>query len=110
MLSATLAYTASHPPSPVQDVAVGTVLSELGGSKAACVGLSQVGYTPSASFYTVNRACVSSLQAITSIADRIALGRVVKNARDCIMLMGIPIEKAESYAVSGADQDTYQSI
>ena len=38
---------------------------------AAC----HVGYPVSASIYTTSRACASSLQAITSIADSIALGR-----------------------------------
>ena len=60
----------------VHDVAVGTVLSELGGSKAARMALNHVEYPTSVSLYTVNRACSSSLQAITSIADSIAMRRI----------------------------------
>ncbi|KAL8996754.1 MAG: hypothetical protein Q9188_006488 [Gyalolechia gomerana] len=60
-------------PSSIQDVTVGTFLSELGGSKAARMALNHVGYPSSTSLYTVNRACASSLQAITTIADSIAL-------------------------------------
>lgn len=140
VLRATLAQNPNVPPSAIQDVAVGTVLSELGGSKAARMALNHVGYPSSTSLYTVNRACASSLQAITTIADSIAVGRidvgigagmesmtrnygskavpthlwpelkqsVVKDARDCIMPMGITSENvAERYGISRADQDTF---
>ena len=40
------------------------------------MALNHVGYPSSTALYTVNRACSSSLQAITSIADAIALGRI----------------------------------
>lgn len=60
----------------IDDISVGTVLSELGGSKAARMAAFYVGYPKSTSLYTNNRACASSLQAITSIADSIALGRI----------------------------------
>lgn len=124
----------------IQDVAVGTVLSELGGSKAARMALNHVGYPSSTSLYTVNRACASSLQAITTIADAITVGRIdigigagtesmtrnyasravpvdlwpdlktspVKEARECIMPMGITSENvAERYNISRADQDAF---
>lgn len=124
----------------IQDVAVGTVLSELGGSKAARMALNHVGYPSSTSLHTVNRACASSLQAITTIADSIAVRRIdvgigagmesmtrnygskavptqlwpelkesgVKDARDCIMPMGITSENvAERYSISRADQDAF---
>ena len=140
VLRATLTQNPNVPPSAVQDVAVGTVLSELGGSKAARMALNHVGYPSSTSLYTVNRACASSLQAITTIADSIALGRIdvgigagmesmtrnyglkavptelwpeleksgVKDARDCIMPMGITSENvAERYGISRADQDSF---
>lgn len=104
------------------------------------MALNHVGYPSSTSLYTVNRACASSLQAITTIADSIAVGRidvgigagmesmtrnygskavpthlwpelkqsVVKDARDCIMPMGITSENvAERYGISRADQDTF---
>lgn len=76
MLRATLNQNPNVHPSGVQDVAVGTVLSELGGSKAARMALNHVGYPTSTSLYTVNRACASSLQAVTTIADAIAVGRI----------------------------------
>ncbi|KAL8939512.1 MAG: hypothetical protein Q9216_003318 [Gyalolechia sp. 2 TL-2023] len=76
VLKATLNRNPNLPPSSIQDVAVGTVLSELGGSKAARMALNHVGYPSSTSLHTVNRACASSLQAITTIADSIALGRI----------------------------------
>lgn len=104
------------------------------------MALNHVGYPSSTSLYTVNRACASSLQAITSIADSIAVGRInvgigagmesmtrnygskavpnqlwpelkesaVKDARDCIMPMGITSENvAERYGISRADQDAF---
>lgn len=140
VLRATLTQNPNVPPSAVQDVAVGTVLSELGGSKAARMALNHAGYPSSTSLYTVNRACASSLQAIATIADSIAVGRIdvgigagmesmtrnygskavptqlwpelkesgVKDARDCIMPMGITSENvAERYGISRADQDAF---
>ena len=103
---------------------------------AAC----HVGYPKSTSLHTTNRACASSLQAITSIADSIALGHIdcgigagmesmtrnygskavpvdlwpalrdspVKEARDCIMAMGMTSENvAERYGITREDQDTF---
>ncbi len=140
ILRATLTQNPNVPPSAIRDVAVGTVLSELGGSKAARMALNHVGYPSSTSLYTVNRACASSLQAIMTIADSIAVGRIdvgigagmesmtrnygskavptqlwpelkesgVKDARDCIMPMGITSENvAERYGISRADQDAF---
>lgn len=40
------------------------------------MALSHVGYPTITSLYTINRACASSLQAITTIADAIAVGRI----------------------------------
>ena len=130
----------SLPPAHIQDVCVGTVLSELGGSKAARMALCHVGYSNSTSVYTTNRACASSLQAITNVADSIALGRIdcgigagmesmtrnygskaipvdlwptlgqspVKDARDCIMPMGVTSENvAERYGITREDQDAF---
>ncbi|KAK0511529.1 hypothetical protein JMJ35_006102 [Cladonia borealis] len=143
VLRATLDQNPNVPPSNIQDVAVGTVLSELGGSKAARMALNHVGYPSSTSLYTVNRACASSLQAITTIADSISVGRInigigagtesmtrnyaskavptdlwpdlksspVKEARDCIMPMGITSENvAERYNISRADQDAFGAL
>lgn len=104
------------------------------------MALNHVGYSSNTSLYTVNRACASSLQAITTVADSIAVGRIdvgigagmesmtrnygskavptqlwpelkesgVKDARDCIMPMGITSENvAERYGISRADQDAF---
>ncbi|KKF96891.1 3-ketoacyl-CoA thiolase A peroxisomal [Ceratocystis platani] len=82
LLAAVLARTVSShpnlPPSAIADVAVGTVLSELGGSKAARAALNSIrGISPHAtSLYTVNRACASSLQSIAAIAGAIQTGTI----------------------------------
>jgi len=72
VLRATLDANPNMDPKAVEDVAVGVVLSELGGSKAARMAMNHVGFdTHSTSLYTVNRACSSSLQAIANIAAQI---------------------------------------
>ncbi|KAK7931298.1 3-ketoacyl-CoA thiolase 2 [Apiospora marii] len=71
VLRATLDAHPSLPPAAVHDVAVGVVLSELGGSKAARMALNHVGFPNETSLYTVNRACSSSLQGIAAVAGQI---------------------------------------
>jgi acetyl-CoA acyltransferase 1 len=140
VLRATLAANPALPPAAVDDVAVGVVLSELGGSKAARMAMNHVGYPSTTALYTVNRACSSSLHAISLVAAQIRTGAIavgisagmesmtrnygsraipvdlwpaladspVKDARDCIMPMGITSENvAERYAVSREDQDAF---
>lgn len=140
MLKAILDRTPGLHLASVQDVAVGTVLSELGGSKAARMAINHIGYPNSTTLCTINRACASSLQAITNIADSIAVGRInvgigggmesmtrnfgsnaiptalwpalkespVKDARDCIMSMGLTSENvSRRYGVDRADQDAF---
>ncbi|KAF4306523.1 3-ketoacyl-thiolase [Botryosphaeria dothidea] len=140
VLKATLDKNPKLDPAAVQDIQIGTVLSELGGSKAGRMAANHVGYPTSVSFQTVNRACSSGLAAITGIAHSIAVGAIdvgigggmesmtrnygsraiptvlwpalkdspVKDARDCIMNMGITAENvAERYGVSRADQDAF---
>lgn len=63
-------------PAVIEDVGVGVVLSELGGSKASRMAMNHVGYPNSTSLYTVNRACSSSLQAIASVAAQIRTGAI----------------------------------
>ncbi|KAH6605930.1 hypothetical protein Trco_005083 [Trichoderma cornu-damae] len=58
----------------VDDVGVGVVLSELGGSKAARMALNHAGYPNSTSLFTANRACASSLQSIALVAAQIRTG------------------------------------
>ncbi|PVI06118.1 3-ketoacyl-CoA thiolase B [Periconia macrospinosa] len=144
MLAAVLkATTQKFPnldPSKIDDVCIGTVLSELGGSKAGRMAMNHIGIPTTTSFSTANRACASGLTAITHIANSIAVGQIdvgiaggmesmtrnygsraiptelwgemkdspVKEARDCIMSMGITSENvAERYGVSRADQDAF---
>jgi len=141
VLRATLAAHPELPRTAIQDVAVGVVLSELGGSKAARMALNHVGFdTHATSLYTVNRACSSSLQSIAAVAGQIRAGMIdagigagmesmtrnygsraipvhlwpalrdspVKDARDCIMPMGLTSENvADRYGVSRADQDAF---
>ncbi|KAK4165635.1 Thiolase, N-terminal domain-containing protein [Cladorrhinum sp. PSN259] len=139
VLKATLDNVPQLDRKQIQDVSVGVVLNELGGSKAARMALNHVGFDTSAtSLYTTNRACASSLQAIVNIANQITVGQIdagigagmesmtrnygsraiptdvwpalkesqVKDARDCVMSMGITSENvAERYGVSREDQD-----
>lgn len=104
------------------------------------MAMNHVGFPSTTSFYTVNRACSSGLQAITNVAHSIATGMIdvgigagmesmtrnygsraipvdlwpelknspVKDARDCIMAMGMTSENVASrYNVSRADQDAF---
>lgn len=140
VLKATLAANPNLDPALIQDVGIGVVLSELGGSKAGRMVMNHVGFPNSTSFYTVNRACSSGLSAIANIAHSITTGMIdigigggmesmtrnygsraiptdlwpelksspVKDARDCIMPMGLTSENVTSrYNVSRADQDAF---
>jgi acetyl-CoA acyltransferase 1 len=140
VLRATLAANPNLDPARIQDVGVGVVLSELGGSKAGRMAMNHIGIPTTTSFYTVNRACSSGLSAITAVGQQIATGMIdvgigggmesmtrnygsraipvdlwpelkessVKDARDCIMPMGLTSENvAERYGVSRADQDAF---
>ncbi|KAF2133329.1 3-ketoacyl-CoA thiolase B [Dothidotthia symphoricarpi CBS 119687] len=140
VLKATITKFPNLDPAKIDDVCIGTVLAELGGSKAGRMAANHVGVPTTTSFSTVNRACASGLSAITSIANSIAVGQIdvgiaggmesmtrnygsraiptelwpemrdssVKQAKDCIMSMGITSENvAERYNVSRADQDAF---
>ncbi|KAB5566085.1 acetyl-CoA acetyltransferase [Coniochaeta sp. 2T2.1] len=140
VLKATLAANPALSPKLIEDVAVGVVLSELGGSKAARMAMNHVGYPNETSLYTVNRACSSSLQSISLIAAQIRTGMISvgvgagmesmtrnygsraipvdlwpelkespnKDARDCIMGMGLTSENvAKRYGVGRKEQDEY---
>nr|OQO26727.1 hypothetical protein B0A51_07706 [Rachicladosporium sp. CCFEE 5018]OQO26790.1 hypothetical protein B0A51_04373 [Rachicladosporium sp. CCFEE 5018] len=76
VLRATLAATPNLDPSAIQDVHIGTVLSELGGSKAGRMASLHAGIPDTAAFQTVNRACSSGLSAITGVAHAIATGTI----------------------------------
>ncbi|QPG94296.1 hypothetical protein C2857_005633 [Epichloe festucae Fl1] len=124
----------------VEDVGVGVVLSELGGSKAARMSMNHAGFRSETCLFTVNRACASSLQAVATVAAHIGAGAISvgigagmesmtrnygsravpvdlwpalraspsKDARDCVMPMGLTSEKvARRYGVSRGDQDAF---
>ncbi|KAH9820941.1 beta ketoadipyl CoA thiolase, TH2 [Teratosphaeria destructans] len=76
VLKATLAANPNLDPKTIQDVQIGNVLSELGGSKAGRMAAIHVGMPETAAFQTVNRACSSGLAAITGIAHSIAVGQI----------------------------------
>ncbi|KAK4225733.1 Thiolase, N-terminal domain-containing protein [Podospora fimiseda] len=139
VLKATLDNVPQLDKRKIEDVCVGVVLNELGGSKAARMALNHVGFdTSSTSLYTTNRACASSLQAIVNVANQIKSGEIEvgigagmesmtrnygsraipqdvwpalkesqeKDARDCVMSMGITSENvSERYGVNRRDQD-----
>ncbi|KAF2396261.1 beta ketoadipyl CoA thiolase, TH2 [Trichodelitschia bisporula] len=140
VLRATLAANPNLDPARIQDIQVGTVLAELGGSKAGRMAALHVGVPSTTPFQTVNRACSSGLAAITGIANAIAVGEIdvgigggmenmsmnygtraiptvlwnelndspVKDARDCVMNMGLTTENvAARYGVSRAEQDEF---
>jgi len=140
ILKAILDQNPNLDPAKVEDIQIGNVLSELGGSKAGRMASLHVGFPNTTAFQTVNRACSSGLAAITGIANAIAVGQIdvgigggmesmthnygsraiptwlwpdlknsqVKDARDCIMSMGITSENvAERYGVSRQDQDVF---
>ncbi|QIW95378.1 hypothetical protein AMS68_000896 [Peltaster fructicola] len=70
VLKAVLAATPLDP-TKVGDIQIGTVLSELGGSKAGRMAALHAGVPSAVPFQTVNRACSSGLAAITGIANAI---------------------------------------
>ncbi|WPG99762.1 beta ketoadipyl CoA thiolase, TH2 [Acrodontium crateriforme] len=140
VLKATLAANPNVDPKLINDIQIGTVMSELGGSKAGRMAALHVGYPETVAFQTVNRACSSGLAAITAIAHAIAVGQIdvgigggmesmtmnygtraiptqlwsemkaspIKDAKDCIMSMGITAENvAERYGVSRQEQDEF---
>ena len=140
VLRATLDQNPSLDPAAINDVGVGVVLSELGGSKAARMAMNHVGYPSTTALYTVNRACASSLQSIALVSSQIRTEMIdvgigagmesmtrnygsraipehawpalhdspVKDARDCVMPMGLTSENVASrYGVSRQDQDAF---
>ncbi|OQV01526.1 hypothetical protein CLAIMM_06867 [Cladophialophora immunda] len=76
VLRATLAANPNLDPAKIDDVAVGVVLAELGGSKAARMAQLHAGFHEQTALHTVNRACSSGLAAVTSIGNMIAMGQI----------------------------------
>ena len=124
VLKATIDRNPNLDPSRVEDIHVGTVLSELGGHKAGRMSSLHIGFPATTPFQTCNRACSSGLAAITSVANSIAVGEIdvgigggmesmtrnygtraiptavwpdmkdspIKDAKECLMSMGITAE------------------
>lgn len=140
VLRATLAANPNLDPALIADVAVGVVLAELGGSKAARMAQLHAGFHHTTALHTINRACSSGLAAITSIGNMIRTGDInmgvgagmesmtmnygsraipamlwdglrnseSKEARDCIMPMGLTSENvAKRYNISREEQDAF---
>lgn len=76
VLKATLAANPNLPLEKIQDVAVGVVLAEMGGSKAARMAQLHAGFDQRTALHTVNRACSSGLAAVTTIAEKITVGSI----------------------------------
>ncbi|KIX94692.1 uncharacterized protein Z520_09738 [Fonsecaea multimorphosa CBS 102226] len=76
VLRATLAANPNLDPAKIDDVAVGVVLAELGGSKAARMAQLHAGFDERTALHTVNRACSSGLAAVTSVGNMIATGQI----------------------------------
>lgn len=76
VLRATLAANPNLDPAKIDDVAVGVVLAELGGSKAARMAQLHAGFNDRTALHTVNRACSSGLAAVTTIAHGITVGSI----------------------------------
>jgi len=76
VLKGTLDANPNLDPAILDDIHIGTVLSELGGSKAGRMASLHVGIKPSTAFQTINRACASGLAAITSLSHSIQQGMV----------------------------------
>ena len=142
VLRATLAANPNLDPALIEDVAIGSVLQELGGAKAGRMAQIHAGYPHTVPFHTINRQCSSGLAAITSVAHSINAGAISvgvgggmesmtrnygsraiptvlwpdlrdsesKDARDCIMPMGITSENvAERYGINRQDQDVFSA-
>ncbi|KAI5310364.1 hypothetical protein KEM55_007898 [Ascosphaera atra] len=142
VLRATLEANPNLPPAIIGDVAIGSVLQELGGAKAGRMAQIHAGFPSVVPFHTVNRQCSSGLAAITGIAHQISVGAIDigvgggmesmtrnygsraiptvlwpelkdsenKDARDCIMPMGLTSENvAARYGIKREDQDVFSA-
>lgn len=76
VLRATLAANPGVDPALIEDVAIGSVLQELGGAKAGRMAQIHAGFPHTTPFHTINRQCSSGLAAITTIAHSISVGAI----------------------------------
>ncbi|PYH78884.1 thiolase [Aspergillus uvarum CBS 121591] len=76
VLRATLEANPNLDPALIDDVAIGSVLQELGGAKAGRMAQIHAGFPNTVSFHTINRQCSSGLAAISTIANGIRAGAI----------------------------------
>lgn len=76
VLRATLTANPNLDPAQIDDVAIGSVLQELGGAKAGRMAQIHAGIPNSVPFNTINRQCSSGLAAITTVANGIRAGAI----------------------------------
>ena len=76
VLRATLAANPKLDPKLIDDVAIGSVLQELGGMKAGRMAQLHAGFHHRTGFQTVHRQCSSGLAAITTIAHALRVGEI----------------------------------
>jgi acetyl-CoA acyltransferase 1 len=76
VLKATLEANPKLDPALIDDVAIGSVLQELGGAKAGRMAQIHAGFPHTVPFHTINRQCSSGLAAITAIANGIRAGAI----------------------------------
>jgi hypothetical protein len=58
----------------IREVAVGTVLQQLGGQKASAMAVKDAGFPHETTTHTINRQCASSSQALSTVAAMIKSG------------------------------------
>lgn len=76
VLRATLEANPQLDPALIEDVAIGSVLQELGGAKAGRMAQIHAGFPHSVPFHTINRQCSSGLAAISSVGHQIRAGAI----------------------------------
>ncbi|KAF7627487.1 putative 3-ketoacyl-CoA thiolase [Aspergillus flavus] len=74
VLKATLEANPKLDPALIEEVAIGSVLQELGGAKAGRMAQIHAGFPHTVPFHTINRQCSSGLAAITAIGNGIRAG------------------------------------
>ncbi|KAH1470719.1 hypothetical protein KXX53_000209 [Aspergillus fumigatus] len=114
VLKATLEANPNLDPALIDDVAIGSVLQELGGAKAGRMAQIHAGFPHSVPFHTINRQCSSGLAAITAIGNGIRAGALNVGVGGGMESMtrnygsrAIPTNVATRYGISRADQDAF---
>ena len=95
ILKATVSRT-GVPTDQVREVAIGTVLQQLGGQKVSAMAVKDAGFGPQTTIHTINRQCASSSQALTTVASMIKLG-----AYDIGIAAGVESESMDYFPTKG---------